>query len=173
MVLLPLVGTDKRLALIAKDLVQHFESRVAALDGKAMVVCMSRRICVALYDEIIKLRPDWHSIDDSAGSVKIVMTGAASDPVEWQQYIGNKARRDLLAKRVRDPKDPLKLVIVRDMFHGFDYRSALDGTPGERLTMTAGAIEWILDKQQQWAAAEQTPESKKQAQRRFIEDRKR
>jgi type I restriction enzyme R subunit len=75
---------------------------VAALDGKAMVVCMSRRICVALYDEIVKLRPDWHSTDDNAGPVKIVMTGAASDPQAWQQHIGNKARRDLLAKRARE-----------------------------------------------------------------------
>lgn len=116
-----LVGSQKRLAMVAKDMVSHFEDRVAALDGKAMVVCMSRRICVQLYDEIIKLRPDWHSLDDNAGAVKIVMTGAASDPQEWQQHIGNKARRDLLAKRARDPKDPLKLVIVRDMWlTGFD-----------------------------------------------------
>ncbi|MCG6117347.1 MAG: type I restriction endonuclease subunit R [Aquimonas sp.] len=253
-----LVGSDKRLSLVAADLVQHFEDRVAALHGKAMMVCMSRRICVGLYDEIIKLRPDWHSSDDNAGSLKIVMTGAASDPVEWQQHIGNKARRDLLAKRARDPQDPLRLVIVRDMwltgfdapsmhtmyidkpmrghglmqaiarvnrvfrdkpaglivdyigiaqnlksalaqyskpdqtktgideaeavavllekyeivrdmFHGFDYRTGLGGTPGERLAMMAGAIEWILDKQQQWAAAEKTPEAKKQAQRRFAD----
>lgn len=116
-----LVGSDDRLGLVAKDMVAHFEDRVAALDGKAMVVCMSRRICVKLYDEIVKLRPDWHSTDDNAGAVKIVMTGAASDPEEWQQHIGNKARRDLLAKRARDPKDPLKLVIVRDMWlTGFD-----------------------------------------------------
>lgn len=253
-----LVGSDKRLALVAADLVQHFEDRVAALNGKAMMVCMSRRICVALYDEIIKLRPDWHSSDDTAGSIKIVMTGAASDPVEWQQHIGNKSRRDLLAKRARDPQDPLRLVIVRDMwltgfdapsmhtmyidkpmhghglmqaiarvnrvfrdkpaglivdyigiaqnlksalaqyskpdqdktgideaeavavllekyeivrdmFHGFDYRTGLGGTPGERLAMMAGAIEWILDKQQQWAAAEKTPDAKKHAQRRFAD----
>ncbi|MCK9468630.1 MAG: type I restriction endonuclease subunit R [Porticoccaceae bacterium] len=253
-----LVGSDKRLALVAADLVQHFEDRVAALNGKAMMVCMSRRICVALYDEIIKLRPDWHSNDDNAGSIKIVMTGAASNPVEWQQHIGNKARRDLLAKRARDPQDPLQLVIVRDMwltgfdapsmhtmyidkpmrghglmqaiarvnrvfrdkpaglivdyigiaqnlksalaqyskpdqdktgideseavavllekyeivrdmFHGFDYRTGLSGTPGERLAMMAGAIEWILTRQQQWAEAEKTPEAKKQAQRRFAD----
>lgn len=253
-----LVGSDKRLALVAADLVRHFEDRVAALDGKAMVVCMSRRICVALYNEIVRLRPDWHSDDDNAGSVKIVMTGAASDPPEWQRHIGNKARRDLLAKRARDAKDSLRLVIVRDMwltgfdapsmhtmyidkpmrghglmqaiarvnrvfrdkpaglivdyigiaqnlksalalyskpdqdktgideaeavavllekyeivrdmFHGFDYRAALGGTPGERLKMMAGAIEWILDKQQQWATAEKTPEAKKHAQRRFAD----
>ncbi|MCP1171966.1 type I restriction endonuclease subunit R [Ralstonia chuxiongensis] len=251
-----LVGSDKRLALVAKDMVTHFEDRVAALDGKAMVVCMSRRICVKLYDEIVKLRPGWHSADDNAGAVKIVMTGAASDPQEWQQHIGNKARRDLLAKRARDPKDPLKLVIVRDMwltgfdapcmhtmyvdkpmqghglmqaiarvnrvfrdkpaglivdyigiaqnlksalqqyskndqentgvdeaqtiavmmekyevvrdiYHRFDYASALNGTPQERLAMMAGAIEWILDSQQQLAAKETTEEGKKNAHRQY------
>ena len=110
-------------------MVAHFESRAAALDGKAMVVCMSRRICVKLYDEIIKLRPDWHSDDDNAGAVKIVMTGAASDPKEWQRHIGNKARRDLLAKRARDALDPLKLVIVRDMWlTGFDTPNTVRDT---------------------------------------------
>jgi type I restriction enzyme R subunit len=251
-----LVGSDKRLALVAKDMVAHFEDRVAALDGKAMVVCMSRSICVKLYDEIVKLRPDWHSADDNAGAVKIVMTGAASDPQEWQQHIGNKARRDLLAKRARDPKDPLKLVIVRDMwltgfdapcmhtmyvdkpmqghglmqaiarvnrvfrdkpaglivdyigiaqnlksalqqyskndqentgvdeaqaiavmmekyevvrdmYHGYDYASAMGGTPQERLAMMAGAIEWILDLQQNLAAKEKTKDGKKNAHRRY------
>lgn len=257
-----LVGSEKRLALVAKDLVAHFEDRVAALDGKAMVVCMSRRIAVALYGEIIKLRPDWHSTDDNTGSVKIVMTGAASDPPQWQQHIGNKARRDLLARRARDARDPLKLVIVRDMWltgfdapcmhtmyvdkpmqghglmqaiarvnrvfrdkpaglivdyigiaqnlkaalaqysprdrettgvdeaqavavllekyevvqgmyapqdgePGFDYATALNGTPQQRLAMMAAAIEWILDRQQQWAAAETTEEGKKNAHRRY------
>ncbi|MDR0458673.1 MAG: type I restriction endonuclease subunit R, partial [Burkholderiaceae bacterium] len=251
-----LVGSDKRLALVAQDLVAHFESRLTALEGKAMVVCMSRRICVALYDAIIKLRPDWHSADDKNGSLKIVMTGAASDPPQWQQHIGNKARRDLLAKRARDAQDSLKLVIVRDMwltgfdapcmhtmyvdkpmqghglmqaiarvnrvfrdkrgglivdyigiaqnlksalaqysrpdqdktgineaqavavllekveivrdmFHGFDYATALNGTPPQRLAMMAAAIDWILGRQQQWAAAEKTPEAQKQAQRRY------
>lgn len=251
-----LVGSDKRLALVAKDMITHFEDRVAALDGKAMVVCMSRRICVKLYDAIVKLRPDWHSTDDNAGVVKIVMTGAASDPEDWQQHIGNKARRDLLAKRARDAKDPLKLVIVRDMwltgfdapcmhtmyvdkpmqghglmqaiarvnrvfrdkpaglivdyigiaqnlksalqqyskndqentgvdesqaiavlmekyevvrdmYHGFDYASAMGGTPQERLAMMAGAIEWILDMQQKLAAKEKTKDGKKDAHRRY------
>src|SRR5690606_3467870 len=78
-----LVGAEKRLRLVAADIVQHFENRLAALDGKGMVVCMSRRICVALYNEMIKLRPDWHSPDANAGVVKIVMTGSASDPPEW------------------------------------------------------------------------------------------
>jgi len=118
-----LVGADKRIALVADDLVRHFEARVVAIDGKAMVVCMSRRICVALYKAIVALRPDWHSEDDEAGAVKIVMTGAASDPPEWQQHIGKrpKVRRELLAKRAKDAKDPLRLVIVRDMWlTGFD-----------------------------------------------------
>ena len=118
-----LVGSEKRLAMVAEDLVRHFEDRVAALDGKAMIVCMSRRICVALYEAITKLRPEWHSDDDMAGSIKVVMTGAASDPAEWQAHIGSraKARRELMAKRAKDAKDPLKIVIVRDMWlTGFD-----------------------------------------------------
>jgi type I restriction enzyme R subunit len=119
-----LVGAEKRLRMVAEDLVAHFEARVQAMDGKAMVVCMSRRICVDLYNQIVALRPDWHSDDDSAGLVKIVMTGSASDPEAWQPHIGGKARRDLLAKRAKDPKDPLKLVIVRDMWlTGFDSPS--------------------------------------------------
>ncbi len=118
-----LVGAEKRLALVAEDLVKHFEARNAALDGKGMIVCMSRRICVALYDAIIKLRPEWRSDDDEKGAIKVVMTGAASDPPAWQAHIGTrpKARRELLLKRAKDPKDPLKLVIVRDMWlTGFD-----------------------------------------------------
>ncbi|MCG9885784.1 MAG: type I restriction endonuclease subunit R [Cyanobacteria bacterium] len=116
-----LVGAESRLKLVAADLVQHFENRVAALTGKAMIVCMSRSICVKLYDQIIALRPDWHSADDNAGRIKIVMTGSAADPLEWQPHIGNKARRDLLAKRLKDPNDSLQLVIVRDMWlTGFD-----------------------------------------------------
>lgn len=119
-----LVGSKKRLHMVAADLVRHFEDRVAAMDGKAMIVCMSRRICVALYDEIVALRPDWHSADDASGKIKIVMTGSASDPQTWQQHIGNKARRDAIAKRAKDPKDPLQLVIVRDMWlTGFDAPS--------------------------------------------------
>ncbi len=251
-----LVGSHKRLALVARDLVAHFEDRVSALSGKAMVVCMSRRICVQLYNEIIQLRPEWHSEDNEAGSVKIVMTGSASDPEGWQQHIGNKARRDLLAKRARDPKDALKLVIVRDMwltgfdapcmhtmyvdkpmqghglmqaiarvnrvfsdkpaglivdyigiaqslksalqqyskndqqntgvdtsqaiavmmekyeivrdiYSGFDYASAMNGTPQARLAMMAGAIEWVLDLQQKLSEGETTPEGKKNAHRRY------
>ena len=120
-----LVGAEKRLNLVAADLVQHFEARVAALDGKAMIVCMSRRICVALYQAIVALRPEWHADEDTAGRLKVVMTGSAADPLDWQPHLGhtggNKARRDLLAKRAKDPNDPLQLVIVRDMWlTGFD-----------------------------------------------------
>lgn len=116
-----LVGSDKRLEQIAADLVTHLEARIDAMNGKAMAVCMSRRICVALYDRIIALRPDWHSTDDREGMVKIVMTGAASDPLSWQQHIGAKKRRDDLAKRARNPDDSLRLVIVCDMWlTGFD-----------------------------------------------------
>ena len=118
------VGAKKRLRLVAQDLVKHFENRVVGMIGKAMIVCMSRRICVSLYDQIIKLRPEWHSDDDESGVIKIVMTGAASDPKEWQRHIGGKARRELIAKRAKDPEDPLKMVIVRDMWlTGFDAPS--------------------------------------------------
>lgn len=116
-----LVGAEKRLKQIAADLVAHLEKRIEGLPGKAMAVCMSRRICVDLYEEIVALRPEWHSGDDDKGAIKIVMTGSASDPLDWQPHIGNKRRRDDLAKRARKVEDPLKLVIVRDMWlTGFD-----------------------------------------------------
>jgi type I restriction enzyme R subunit len=116
-----LVGTEKRIGLVAGDLVSHFEQRLEVMDGKALIVCMSRRICVDMYNAIIKLRPEWHHPDDDKGVIKIVMTGSASDLLEWQQHIRNKARREALAKRFKDPNDPLKLVIVRDMWlTGFD-----------------------------------------------------
>ncbi len=116
-----LVASPHRLALVAQDIVDHFERRLETLDGKAMVVAMSRRICVELYNEIIKLRPHWHHEDDDQGAVKVVMTGSASDPVGWQQHFRTKPRREALAKRLKDPKNPLKLVIVRDMWlTGFD-----------------------------------------------------
>ena len=119
-----LVGTKERLKLIAQDIVQHFEQRLEALDGKAMVVCMSRRICIDLYRELVSLRPDWHSEDDMQGAIKVVMTGSASDPLEWQPHIRNKPRREALAKRFRDAADPLHMVLVRDMWlTGFDAPS--------------------------------------------------
>src|SRR5208283_1571366 len=108
----------------AKDLVKHFENRLSAMDGKAMVVTMSRRIAVALYNEIVALRPQWHGDDDNKGSLKIVMTGSASDPLDWQPHIRNKKRRETLAERFRDARDPFRIVIVRDMWlTGFDAPS--------------------------------------------------
>ena len=118
------VGDEKRIKLIAEDIVRHFEKRLDALEGKAMIVCMSRRICVAMYDAVRALRPDWHGEDDDAGSMKVVMTGAASDPLGWQDHIRNKPRLEKLATRFRDPKTPLRLVMVRDMWlTGFDAPS--------------------------------------------------
>jgi type I restriction enzyme R subunit len=118
------VGAEKRLDLIAQDMVEHFERRLEAMEGKAMVVCMSRRICVDLYDAIVSLRPDWHHPGDDAGLIKIVMTGSASDPIEWQPHIRNKAAREELARRFKDPNDPFKIVLVRDMWlTGFDAPS--------------------------------------------------
>jgi type I restriction enzyme R subunit len=116
-----LVGSEKRLKLIARDLVEHYEKRCEAMEGKAMVVVMSRRIAVELYRELVALRPEWHGESDEEGSLKVVMTGSASDPLEWQPHIRNKARREVLAQRFRDPKDPFRIAIVRDMWlTGFD-----------------------------------------------------
>ena len=119
-----IVGAEKRIALVARDIVEHFGNRLEAMDGKAMVVCMSRRICIDLYRELVRLRPDWHDADDTAGTLKVVMTGAASDPPDWQPHIRNKARREALAKRFRDADNPLRVALVRDMWlTGFDAPS--------------------------------------------------
>jgi len=119
-----IVGAEKRLRLVARDIVEHFEKRLEALDGKAMIVCMSRRICVELYREIAQLRPQWAADDDERGAMKVVMTGSASDPLDWQPHIRNKPRREALANRFRNPGDPFRLVIVRDMWlTGFDAPS--------------------------------------------------
>ena len=118
------VGAERRLALLAKDIVEHFEARLEALDGKAMIVCMSRRICVELYQQIVRLRPEWEHEDDDQGAIKVVMTGSASDPVHWQSHIRNKPRREALANRFRDAANTMKLVLVRDMWlTGFDAPS--------------------------------------------------
>jgi type I restriction enzyme R subunit len=118
------VGAEKRLKLIARDIVEHFERRLEALEGKAMIVCMSRRICVELYNEIVRLRPEWHHEDDDKGQIKVVMTGSAADPTDWQPHIRDKRRREALANRFRDPRDPFRIVIVRDMWlTGFDCPS--------------------------------------------------
>ncbi len=251
-----LVGAAPRLQKVSADIVDHFERRQTALDGKGMIVAMSRKICVDLYDQIVALRPEWHSANDTEGAIKVVMTGSASDPLEWQEHIGNKARRDMLAKRARDPEDPLKIVIVRDMwltgfdapsmhtmyidkpmrghglmqaiarvnrvfrdkpgglvvdyigigqnlqkalqnytatdreqtgideeeaqaalqeavelcrdvFAGHDYSDGLVGSPQERLRALAGAIEWVLEKQQKAASSANDEKSKKEELNRF------
>lgn len=119
-----IVGNQHRLSLIATDIVKHFEKRNAVLDGKAMIVCMSRRICVDLYNEIIKIKPDWHSDVDAEGVIKVVMTGSSSDPLNFQPHVRNKPKRKALGERLKDPKDSLKLAIVRDMWlTGFDAPS--------------------------------------------------
>ena len=116
-----IVGTEKRLDLIVDDLLQHFDDRQSAIEGKAMIVCMSRRICVDVYNQIVRRHPEWGSDNDEQGAIKVVMSGSASDPVGWQPHIRNKHRRDRLSKRFKDPGDSMKLVIVRDMWlTGFD-----------------------------------------------------
>lgn len=251
-----IVGSQTRIDALAKDLVDHLEGRIAVIDGKAMAVCLTRSICVQLHNAIRKLRPNWYSPSDNDGVMKIVMSGSASDPTDWQEHITGEKRRKLLDKRAKDAKDPLKLVIVCDMwltgfdsppmhtmyidrplkghnliqavarvnrvfrdkpgglivdyygiaqnlqealaqyserdknntgisnhvaiglmrekydivktmFHGFDYQAKLYGTPSERLSLLAGAINWILAKRQEWVAKAKTKEEKKVAQRRF------
>ncbi len=118
------VGTPRRLSLIARDILDHFDQRLDVLEGKAMIVCMSRRICVDLYREITRLRPEWHADSDGGGVFKVVMTGDASDPLDWQPHIRNKSRREALRKRFRKPEDPFSVVIVRNMWlTGFDAPS--------------------------------------------------
>jgi type I restriction enzyme, R subunit len=115
------VGAEPRVASVAADLVAHFEERNKAQDGKAMVVTMSRDICVHLYDEVIKLRPEWHDADPEKGAVKIIMTGSASDKALLRPHIYSGQVKKRLEKRFKDPTDPLRLVIVRDMWlTGFD-----------------------------------------------------
>lgn len=118
------VGSEKRLKIVAKDLIDHWEKRSETIEGKAMVVCMSRRICADMYKLLTELKPDWHHKDDDKGVIKVVMTGSASDPEEWHDHVRTKSRREALGKRFKDPKDPFKIVIVRDMWlTGFDAPS--------------------------------------------------
>lgn len=118
------VGSEKRVHAIAHDITTHFEQRLEVMDGKAMIVCMSRRICVDMYRAITAIHPEWHSDDLDKGIIKIVMTGNATDPLDWQPFIHNKAEKEGLARRFKDPRDPLKVVIVRDMWlTGFDVPS--------------------------------------------------
>lgn len=116
-----IVGNRERLKAVAKDIVDHFEKRREVFAGKAMIVAMSRRIAVELYEEITALRPQWHSADKNKGEIKVVMTSSSSDPESWQVHSTTKSDRKALSERVRDPQDELKLVIVRDMWlTGFD-----------------------------------------------------
>jgi type I restriction enzyme R subunit len=116
-----LVGADNRLDAVVADILKHFDARIEAIDGKAMIVCMSRRICVEVYNRIVAARPDWHGDTDDTGAVKVVMTGSASDPSEMQPHIRSKTKQEAIRNRYKDPVDPLKLVIVRDMWlTGFD-----------------------------------------------------
>ena len=118
------VGSENRIRIIARDIVDHWESRSSVLEGKAMIVTMSRRIAIELHDEIIKLRPNWYDNDDDKGIIKVIMTGSAADGPKWQEHIRNKQRRQHLAERMKDPGDPLSIVIVRDMWlTGFDAPS--------------------------------------------------
>lgn len=116
-----LVGADNRLNTVVQDILTHFDARLVAIDGKAMIVCMSRRICAAVYDRIIAARPEWHGDTDDTGCVKVVMTGSATDPAALQPHIRSKTRQEAIRGRFKNPADPLKLVIVRDMWlTGFD-----------------------------------------------------
>lgn len=116
-----LVGAAPRLDAVVADILEHFDARLQAIDGKAMIVCMSRRICVEVYERIVTAHPEWHSDSDDAGAVKVVMTGSATDPASFQQHIRSKTKQEALRKRYKDTDDPLKLVIVRDMWlTGFD-----------------------------------------------------
>ena len=100
-----LAGAKPRVEALAKDIIQHFETRQQAMKGKGMIVTMSRRIAVDLYDEIVRLKPEWHSDDDDKGVIKVVMTGSSSDPTSFQRHIGPKKRRNLLEKRMKDVND--------------------------------------------------------------------
>lgn len=116
-----LVGASPRIGEVAEDLVKHFEARLATMDGKGMIVCMSREICVHMYNALVALRPDWHDVDPEKGQLKIVMTGSAADTELLRPHIYSKQVKKRLEKRFKDPNDPLRLVIVRDMWlTGFD-----------------------------------------------------
>lgn len=118
------VGNSKRIERIASDIIEHFDNRLSAIDGKGMIVTMSRRIAVDLYNAIASLKPEWVGESDKEGFLKVIMTGSATDPVEWQQHIRSKERRRELAEYFKDPNSPFKLAIVCDMWlTGFDAPS--------------------------------------------------
>ncbi len=116
-----IVGTQRRIDTITEDIINHFEKRLETLNGKAMIVCMSRRICVEVYNAIIRLRPEWQGEDDTTGVIKVVMSGSKSEKPEWQMHFRTKTQRNLLRNRFVDPEDPFRIVIVRDMWNtGFN-----------------------------------------------------
>ncbi|MCV0366331.1 MAG: type I restriction endonuclease subunit R [Nitrosopumilus sp.] len=118
------VGSPTRIKRIAKDIVNHFEERTSVLEGKGLIVCMSRRICVDLHNAIVKIRPEWYNKEDDKGAIKVVMTGSASDPKDWQEHIRNGKRRKSIGDNFKDPDEKPKILIVRDMFlTGFDAPS--------------------------------------------------
>jgi type I restriction enzyme R subunit len=119
-----MVGAEKRIDLVVDDMLKHFDQRLQVMEGKAMIVCMSRRICVDVYNAIRAKRPEWCTTDDKTGQVKVVMSGSASDNLDWQEHIRPKQGREDMASRFKDENDPLKIVIVRDMWlTGFDCPS--------------------------------------------------
>jgi type I restriction enzyme, R subunit len=119
-----MVGAEKRIQLVAEDLIEHFDQRLSVMEGKALNVCMSRRICVEMYNALKKIRPEWCSKDDRTGQIKVIMSGSASDSLPWQDHIRPKQAREDMAKRFKDENDELKIVIVRDMWlTGFDCPS--------------------------------------------------
>ncbi len=116
-----IVGSDRRLNLVVDDILAHMDARAEVIDGKVMIVCMSRRICVDMYNAIVARRPEWAGDEDDAGAIKVVMTGSASDPLDWQKHIRSKERRETLARNFRDASHPFRVAIVRDMWlTGFD-----------------------------------------------------
>ena len=116
-----IVGSQANIDQLAQDIVEHFENRTTTFRGKGLIVCMSRKICADLYDAIIKLKKEWHGDKDNEGILKVVMTGSASDPKNFQPHIRSKTKRKIIENRLKDDDDELKLVIVRDMWlAGFD-----------------------------------------------------
>ncbi|MBP8689198.1 type I restriction endonuclease subunit R [Patescibacteria group bacterium] len=116
-----IVGNEERIRDLARDIIEHYCAREETFKGKAMIVCMSRRIAVKMYEEIVKLKPEWHSDDKHQGNIKVIMTSSSTDPLNWQAHHTNKEDRKYLAQRFKDPDDPFQIAIVRDMWlTGFD-----------------------------------------------------
>jgi type I restriction enzyme R subunit len=152
------VGSEGNLKKLAEDIVAHFEKRLDAMDGKGMIVCMTRQICVDLYNKIVALRPEWHDEDDLKGKVKVIMTGSASDDEALQPHIRNKARRMKIRDRMQDPADPLKLVIVCDMWlTGFDVPCL----------HTMYFLKWIQEAQPHAGNSSRKPGIQRQARRAY------